>query len=308
MKIWRWPGIINWVGINRIYYEQRKPCSPSFVMPAREGLHWNMPRPPANPLDQPIQKAATPVTGRRKAIIQTTKQPVRLRRKSKLSTLLKFDAAILQGLSAECRLIGLDEVGRGSLVGSVIGGAVCLPRSLSREQRKLLNWLDDSKKLTAPVRAELSEAIQSFCLTGLGEAERHEVDSMNIHFASLLALYRALEELCRKAEVCHLSDDIFVVMDGKAVIPDFRANVQRAVIKGDGSSAAIAAASIIAKHHRDSMIKTLAKNYPGYGWEVNMGYPTPAHLKGLRELGLTPLHRTNFKKVHEQLPLPFSSL
>ncbi len=196
-------------------------------------------------------------------------------------------------------------MGRGSLVSSVIGGAVCLPRSLTREQKKLLNWLDDSKKLTAPVRAELSEAIQSFCLTGLGEAEKHEVDSLNIHFASLLALYRALEQLCQKADVCPHSDDIYVLMDGKAIIPDFRASAQQAIIKGDGCSAAIAAASVIAKHHRDTMIKALAEQYPGYGWEVNMGYPTPAHLKGLRELGLTPLHRTNFKKVHQQLSIPF---
>lgn len=225
-----------------------------------------------------------------------------------MSALLKFDSAILKTLSAECHFIGLDEVGRGSLVGSVVGGAVCIPRSLTKKQKQLLNWLDDSKKLTAPIRAELSEAIQSFCLTGIGEAEKHEVDSMNIHFASLLALYRALEQLCQKAGLCHSSGDIFVAMDGKAIIPDFRADVQRAIIKGDGSSAAIAAASVIAKHHRDGMIKRLAEDYPGYGWEVNMGYPTPAHLKGLRALGLTPLHRANFKKVHEQLLLPFSAV
>ena len=92
-------------------------------------------------------------------------------------------------------------------------------------------------------------------------------------------------------------------MDGKAVIPDFRPNHQRAIIKGDGCSAASAAASVIAKHYRDSMVKRLALEYPGYGWEDNMGYPTPAHLRGIRELGITPLHRKNFKKVHEQLKL-----
>lgn len=228
-------------------------------------------------------------------------------RKSKLSALLKFDRAILKELSAECHLIGLDEVGRGSLIGSVVGGAVAIPRSLTREQRKLLTWLDDSKKLTAPIRAELSEAIQSFCLTGIGEAEKHEVDELNIHFASLLALYRALGQLCDRAGLCTQTGDLFVVMDGRATIPDFRPAIQRAIIKGDGSSAAIAAASVIAKHHRDSMVRALALAYPGYGWEVNMGYPTPAHLKGLRELGLTPLHRTNFKRVHEQLSLPFET-
>lgn len=237
-----------------------------------------------------------------KKSLSTTK---RLTRKSKLTSLLRFDQAILKTLSADCHLIGLDEVGRGSLVSSVVGGAACIPRSLTREQRKLLTWLDDSKKLTAPIRAELSEAIQSFCLTGIGEADKHEVDSLNIHYASLLALYRAMTQLCERAGLCPQSSDLYVIMDGKAIIPDFRTDIQRAIIKGDGSSAAIAAASVVAKHHRDTMIKALALEYPGYGWEVNMGYPTPAHLQGLRTLGLTPLHRTNFKKVHEQLSLSF---
>ncbi len=209
-------------------------------------------------------------------------------------------------MNAHCHLVGLDEVGRGSLIGSVVGGAACIPRSLTKEQKKLLTWLNDSKKLNAPIRAELSEALQSFCLTGIGEAEKHEVDSMNIHFASLLALYRALAQLCQKAGLCLQTGDLFVIMDGRAIIPDYRTDIQRAIIKGDGCSASIAAASIVAKHHRDSMIKTLAQDYPGYGWEVNMGYPTPAHLKGLQTLGLTPLHRTNFKKVHEQLSLPLA--
>jgi ribonuclease HII len=222
---------------------------------------------------------------------------------SKLATLLRFDAGILKDLSPDCRLIGLDEVGRGSLISSVVGGAVCLPRKLNREQKRLLTWLDDSKKLTAPVRAELSEAIQSFCLTGIGATEKDEVDELNVHYASLLALYRALQQLCEKAELCPNTGDVYLIMDGKAVIPDYRPGHQRAIIKGDGCSAAIAAASVIAKHHRDSMVQRLALEYPGYGWEDNMGYPTPAHLQGIRTLGITPLHRKNFKRVHEQLKL-----
>lgn len=203
-------------------------------------------------------------------------------------------------------MIGLDEVGRGSLIGSVVGGAVCIPRKLSREQKRLLHWLDDSKKLPAPIRAELAEALHDFCLTGLGEAEKHEVDQMNIHYASLLALYRALEQLCAKAGLCIQTGALLVILDGRATIPDFRPETQRAIVKGDSCSAAIAAGSVIAKHYRDSMVQDLALQYPGYSWEINMGYPTPAHLRGLRELGLTPLHRTHFKKVHEQLTLPLS--
>lgn len=220
--------------------------------------------------------------------------------------MLKFDRHVLSELTETCHLIGLDEVGRGSLISSVVGGAVCIPRSLTREQKRLLAWLDDSKKLTAPVRAELSEAIHSFCLTGIGEAEKHEVDEINVHYASLLALYRALSQLCEKVGLCVNTSELFLMMDGKAIIPDFPAEIQRAVIKGDGCSAAIAAASVIAKHHRDTMIKTLALDFPGYQWEVNMGYPTPAHLRGIREIGVTPLHRKNFKKIHEQLKLPLT--
>jgi len=217
---------------------------------------------------------------------------------------MRFDSKLMKELDFDCHLVGLDEVGRGSLIGSVVGGAVCLPKNLSREQKRLLNWLDDSKKLSAPVREELSQAIQAFCLTGIGQATKEEVDELNIHYASLLAVYRALEALCVKAGHTPGNDDLYLLMDGRAVIPDYRQDRQRAIIKGDGCSAAIAAASVIAKQYRDSKIKTLALEYPGYGWEVNMGYPTPAHLQGIQELGITPLHRKNFRKVHQQLKLP----
>jgi ribonuclease HII len=201
-------------------------------------------------------------------------------------------------------LIGLDEVGRGSLIGPVVGGAVCIPESLTREQRKLLHWLDDSKKLTASTRAELSEAIHSFCWVGIGSAEKDEVDAINVHYASLLALYRAFYALCEPAGICPQTGALFLMMDGKAVIPDYRPEIQRAIIKGDGQSAAIAAASVVAKHYRDTLVKGLAQEYPGYGWEDNMGYGTPAHLQGIRELGVTPHHRKNFRRIHEQLILP----
>jgi ribonuclease HII len=233
---------------------------------------------------------------------QTTPRKT-IKKTSKLPSLLKFDAGILAELHEHCHLIGLDEVGRGSLISSVVGGAVCLPRVLNRDQKQMLTWLDDSKKLTAPIRAELAESIQSFCLTGIGIAEKDEVDELNVHHASLLALYRALQQLCSKANLCPNTSDTYLIMDGKAVIPDFQPNRQRAIIKGDGCSAAIAAASVIAKHYRDTHIKALALEYPGYGWEKNMGYPAPAHLKGIQELGITPLHRKNFKQVHAQLQL-----
>lgn len=237
------------------------------------------------------------------------------RKRSKLSELLRFDNAILSELAENYHLIGMDEVGRGSLIGSVVAGAVCIPRTLSPSQKKVLSALDDSKKLSASVRAELSEAIHAFCLTGIGTAERSEVETLNVYHASLLAIYRAATQLATNAGIGlpeitttglhesgqrdqpHLpvADNAFLLLDGKALIPYFRRDRQRAIIKGDGCSAAIAAASVIAKHHRDTEIISLAKAYPGYGWEKNMGYPAPAHLKGIRELGLTPLHRRSFR-------------
>lgn len=223
-------------------------------------------------------------------------------KKSKLAALLRHDAAILAERETSCRLIGLDEVGRGSLIAGVVGGAAWLPPVLSREQRRLLKWLDDSKKLAPPLRAELAEAIRSFCLVGIGVTTKEEVDELNVHYASLLSLYRAFDQLRQQAE--QSQEEWFLIMDGRAVIPDLDRTVQRAIIKGDGCSAAIAAASIIAKEYRDGLIRKLAEQYSGYGWESNMGYATPEHLKGIRRLGLTPLHRKNFKQVYQQLSLP----
>lgn len=227
-------------------------------------------------------------------------------KKSKLSALLRHDAAILTERESPCRLVGLDEVGRGSLIAGVVGGAAWLPPVLTREQRRLLKWLDDSKRLAPSVRAELAEGIRSFCLVGIGITTKEEVDELNVHYASLLALYRAFSELCQHAAQAIHQADWFLLLDGRAIIPDLSRAAQRPIVKGDGCSAAIAAASIVAKEYRDGLIRNLAEQYPGYDWENNMGYATPAHLKGIRERGLTPLHRKNFKQAHQQLLLPFN--
>jgi ribonuclease HII len=125
-----------------------------------------------------------------------------------------------------------------------------------------------------------------------------------VHYASLLALYRAFAQLCEQVQQAPQHEDWYLVMDGKAIIPDLSHSAQKAIIKGDGCSAAIAAASIVAKEHRDGLIRKLAEEYTGYDWGNNMGYATPAHLAGIRELGITPLHRKNFRQVHQQLLLP----
>lgn len=225
-------------------------------------------------------------------------------RKSKLASLLKHDTTLLKERSNLCRLVGLDEVGRGSLISSVVGGAVWIPTKLNREQKTLLKWLDDSKKLTAKPREEIAEGIHSFCLVGIGIAEKEEIDDLNVHYASLLALYRAFAQLCKRANSTPEHPDWYLLMDGRAIIPDLPKSMQRAIVKGDGLSASIAAASIVAKVYRDKMVQGLAEHYPGYEWDQNMGYATPAHLRGIRELGITPLHRKNFKQAHQQLLLP----
>ena len=223
-------------------------------------------------------------------------------RKNKLQALLAFDAEIRSELPEGCRLIGIDEVGRGSLIGPVVAAAVIVPEDLSDEAKALLAPLDDSKKLLPNVRAELYQHIQMFCQVGIGEASQAEVETLNVYHASLLAAYRAYEAL-GPAE-----GEELVLLDGKAVMSMLPKASQRAIVKGDGKSAAIAAASVIAKHHRDQWVIEMASQYPGYGWDTNMGYGTPEHLDGLSRLGRTPLHRGGFKAVREaQLALPLGN-
>jgi ribonuclease HII len=225
---------------------------------------------------------------------------------SKLEALLRFDERLRAEKPGVRYLIGLDEVGRGSLIGSVVGGAVCLPLHLEPGQCVALRNLDDSKKLDAATRAALAAVIPQIGVVGLGEADPAEIERLNIHHASLLALYRAFCRVCEQLDVSPDGDECLLAMDGRSVIPSLPAARQRAIIKGDGQSAAIAAASVVAKHARDSRMVELARDYPGYGWEVNKGYPTPAHRRGIRELGLTPLHRKNFRALPaDQLCLSF---
>lgn len=221
-----------------------------------------------------------------------------------MDALLRFDERLRAEKPDARYLVGLDEVGRGSLIGNVVGGAVCLPVALDFEQREVLRDLNDSKKLDAATRAELAAVIPQIGIMGLGEADPAEIERLNIHHASLLALYRAFCRLCGQLGVSPDGNDCFLIMDGRSVIPALPAARQRAIIKGDGQSAVIAAASVVAKHARDSHIIELARDYPGYGWDLNKGYPTPAHRQGIRELGLTPLHRKNFRALPaEQLSL-----
>ncbi|MEE9545558.1 MAG: ribonuclease HII [Rhodospirillales bacterium] len=180
---------------------------------------------------------------------------------------------------------GVDEAGRGPWAGPVVAGAAILDRAgLSGVLRR---GLDDSKKLKRRRREELFEALEAEARIGIGAAEVAEIDSLNILRASLLAMARAVGDLGVVPELA--------LVDGNRQ-PNLACPVV-CVIKGDGRSLSIAAASIAAKVTRDRIMADLARAHPGYGWERNSGYGTAEHQAALRRLGVTPHHRRSFAPV-----------
>jgi len=180
------------------------------------------------------------------------------------------------------RIAGLDEVGRGPLFGPVVAAAVILPRGCH------LHGLNDSKKLTEKKRVELDLEIRANAVSwAIAAVDAEAIDRINIRQASLLAMRRAVEQLS-------LSPD-FLLIDGRDTI-DWKCP-QQAVIHGDGISFSIAAASVIAKVHRDRLLVELDLEFPGYGLAQHKGYPSPEHLAALERLGPTPLHRKSFHPV-----------
>ena len=177
-------------------------------------------------------------------------------------------------------IVGVDEAGRGPLAGPMVAAAVILCDGG-------IDGLDDSKKLSAKRRGELEIQIKARCRWGVGEASVTEIDAINILQATLLAMTRAVEALgCDPHEV---------LVDGNR-LPRWRYRA-RAVIGGDALHPCISAASIIAKEHRDRIMVAAARDFPGFGWERNMGYGTAEHLAALRRLGATPHHRSSFAPV-----------
>jgi ribonuclease HII len=151
--------------------------------------------------------------------------------------------------------------------------------------------LNDSKVLTAAQREALHARLLTCAEVGVGIASVEEIDTINILRAAHLAMIRALSAL---APVCH------ALIDGNMLPRDIACSAE-AVVKGDGRCLSIAAASIVAKCVRDRIMVDLAQQHPGYGWERNAGYATPAHQSALRELGPTPHHRRSFAPVHNIL-------
>ncbi|NNE53673.1 MAG: ribonuclease HII [Sulfitobacter sp.] len=184
------------------------------------------------------------------------------------------------------RVAGVDEVGRGPLAGPVTAAAVVLDPACIPE------GLNDSKKLTAKARQRLYDEIKEAADVSIAHATVEEIDQLNILRASHLAMCRALEGLKTQAD--------YVLIDGN-MMPRDLALPGECVIKGDGLSQSIAAASIMAKICRDYVMLSLAQQHPGYGWETNAGYGSKKHMEALQKLGPTPHHRRSFKPVHHIL-------
>lgn len=201
---------------------------------------------------------------------------------TKISADFTFEeTALAQG--AAC-VVGVDEVGRGPLCGPVTAAAVRL------DPARIPAGLADSKALSPARREALYAELMEVAQVAVAHASVEEIDSLNILRASHLAMERA---------VAALGAD-FALVDGNLLSRGLSCP-GLAIVKGDAKSLSIAAASICAKVTRDRLMVDLAQQYPGYGWDVNAGYPTKAHLAALLNLGVTPVHRRSFKPVHNIL-------
>jgi len=192
-------------------------------------------------------------------------------------------------VSVERIIAGVDEAGRGPLAGPVVAAAVvlCKPRPAG---------LDDSKKLSRDARALLEERIKRRCHWAVGVVSVEEIDRLNIFGATMLAMTLAVQGLCAKLGC----DPHEVLVDGNLTPHGRREEwrwTARPIVGGDALEPCISAASIIAKEHRDRLMRDHALAHPHYGWERNAGYGTPEHLAALRQHGLTPLHRRSFAPV-----------
>lgn len=175
---------------------------------------------------------------------------------------------------------GCDEAGRGPIAGPVFAAAVILPDGFSHP------LLDDSKKMSPKARALLRTIIEKEAVAwAVEEVGVEEIDTLNILWASVTGMQRAVRKLSVRPD--------FLLVDGNRFRP-MEGYDYTTVVHGDAIYASIAAASVLAKTHRDERMLELAREYPAYGWESNMGYPTPGHIEALRRYGPTPYHRRSF--------------
>lgn len=178
---------------------------------------------------------------------------------------------------------GVDEAGCAPLAGPVVAAAVILDRE------RFPRGIDDSKALPEAVREAIHARLRKVAIIGVGIASVEEIDSLNIFWARMLAMERAVDALG--------VEPAMVLVDGNRCPRWQRPSV--AIVAGDTKCRSIAAASIVAKVTRDRIMAEHARAHPGYGWERNKGYPTPEHQRALAELGPTPLHRRSFAPVRQ---------
>ena len=181
---------------------------------------------------------------------------------------------------------GVDEVGRGSLIGPVYAAAVILKRNIDKSKIK------DSKKLTKKNREILEKYIKKNSYWSIGSASLKEIEKLNILNASLLAMKRAIKKLRKKPS--------YVLIDGNK-IPEIKNYKIKCIVKGDEKIPQISAASIIAKVTRDRFVKKLSKKFTKYAWDKNAGYGTELHLRAIKKFGVTNYHRKTFSPIHNIL-------
>ena len=190
---------------------------------------------------------------------------------------------------SELREAGCDEAGRGCLAGSVFAAAVILPPDFHHP------WLNDSKQMTERRRNELRSIIEREALAwSVMEVSAERIDKINILNASIEGMNLAIKDLSLAPE--------FLVIDGNRFHTDLDIPY-RTIVKGDGKYANIAAASVLAKTHRDEYMRRIAAEFPEYGWAKNKGYPTRDHREAIARHGLSPYHRLTFNHTAGQLEL-----
>ena len=190
----------------------------------------------------------------------------------------------------DCRIeAGCDEAGRGCLAGPVFAAAVILPDQFNHP------LLNDSKQLTEHQRNTLRPIIEQEALAWcVGVVTATEIDEINILNASILAMHRALDGLGIRPEA--------ILVDGNRFKP-YHDIPSTCIVKGDATYRSIAAASILAKTHRDEFMDRIAAEYPQYAWDKNKGYPTKAHRQAIEQTGPSPYHRMSFRRIDRQLKL-----
>ena len=196
---------------------------------------------------------------------------------------------VLKRYSFNGSLAGCDEAGRGCLAGPVFAAAVILPKSF---EHPLLN---DSKKLSEKHRNTLRTIIEKESIAwAVSQLSPQEIDEYNILWSSFHAMHKALDKLQTRPDK--------IIVDGNRFIP-YKDIAFECVIKGDGKYLSIAAASVLAKTHRDAYMAKLSNQHPAYGWDQNKGYPTLAHRQAIHQFGPTLHHRQSFKLTNDQLKL-----